>query len=91
MGYKNDRDSQLFVDAQYLALKHLAGNLVHGSERFVHEQDVRVGGEGTGYTHSLTLTAGKFSGITVEHFLIESKDLDQAFNCRSGSILVTAV
>ena len=43
---KNDGHSQFAVNTGNFGLQHFSGDFVDGSERFVHEQDVRIGGQG---------------------------------------------
>ena len=49
---------------EHLGLQVRADHRVHGGERLVHEQDVRVRGEGAGHAHTLALAAGELGGVS---------------------------
>lgn len=57
----------------------ISGDFVDGFERFVYEQDVRIGGQSACNSHSLALSSGEFRGITVGHFLFRTDDSDESF------------
>ena len=44
------------LDAPELAVHLAPGDRVERAERFVHQENRRIGGEGPGHTHSLTLS-----------------------------------
>ena len=88
---KNDGHSQFAVNTGNFGLQHFSGDFVDGSERFVHEQDVRIGGQGACNSYSLALSSGEFRGITVEHFLFQTDDSDESFYSFAGTFFVVLV
>src|SRR3546814_2132711 len=47
---------------------------VHGAVRLVHQQDGRVGGQGSGHADALLLTAGERAGVAVEEVAVGSEE-----------------
>ena len=58
MGHEDYRFSQALLQGQEFALQFGASDGVERAERFVHEEKLRIGGQGAGYTDSLPLAAG---------------------------------
>src|SRR5690606_7159885 len=62
MGDENDGLVQTLLQFQQLILHVVADQGVERRERLVHEQHVRVDGQGTGQPHALPHSAGQFIG-----------------------------
>ena len=60
-----------------LTLQFGAGDGIERAERFVHEEDGRVGGQGAGHADSLALSAGKFAGVTRRQLRVEADELHE--------------
>src|SRR5262245_46718608 len=56
---------QVPAKRQQLALMYGTGNRGEGAERLVHKENLRIGGQGTGYTDALALAAGKFARVAL--------------------------
>ena len=65
---KNNRFAKAPGQRAEFALKLGAGDGIERAEGLVHQQDRRIGGEGTGNTHALALAAGEFPGVTMPEF-----------------------
>ena len=59
MGDEHDARARLGADPQQLGLHVLAGHLVEGAERLVHQQQLRRGGQRPGDRHPLLHPAGQ--------------------------------
>jgi hypothetical protein len=65
VGDKNDGFRHVGGQSEKLALEFGTGDGIECTERFVHEEDGRVSGQGAGHTDALALATGKLSRITV--------------------------
>jgi hypothetical protein len=64
-----------------LRLKERPSDRIERAERFVHQQDRRIGGKCSRDPDALALTAGELTRITVEHLLrFEADQLQQLFS-----------
>jgi hypothetical protein len=57
VGDEDYRFVQSSLERKKLALQLIAGNRVDRTEGLIHQKDRRIGGESTGYSHSLTLSS----------------------------------
>jgi hypothetical protein len=88
---EHDRLVELVLQPQGLLLQIGAHDRVDGAERFVHEQDVRVGGETAGHTHALLLTARELAGVALGELLVETDRVEQLTGARVRLGLLHAV
>ena len=65
VGDKYDGLVEGVLEAQQLILELGPGDGVQGAEGLVHEDDLRIGGEGPGHSDTLLLTAGELGRIPV--------------------------
>ena len=63
MGDEDHGGAGLAADAHEFVLHPLAGHLVEGAERFVHQQQAGALGQGPGDRHALLHAAGELVGI----------------------------
>ncbi len=64
VGDQDDGCAEPFLDRQQILLRLVADHRIEGSERLVHEQHVRLGGECTRNADTLLLAARKFVRIS---------------------------
>ena len=72
MGDKDDGFSEALLQVEEFTLQFGASDGIEGAERFVHEEDGRIGRQRARYAHSLALATGKFAGIARGDLGIES-------------------
>ena len=66
VAHEHDRLLQLGLELHELVLDDLAVDRIDGTERLVHQEDRRVGGERADHTDALLLAAGQLLGIALE-------------------------
>src|SRR5713101_808624 len=65
VGDENDGLAEAASEGAEFALKLGACDGIEGAEGLVHQENGRVGGEGTGHAHALALAAGKLVRVAV--------------------------
>jgi hypothetical protein len=68
---------QFLLQAQQFFLQFGAHDRVHGTEGFVHQQDVGVHGESPGHADALLLAAGELAGVPVRQGAVEADGVEQ--------------
>ncbi|SKF62037.1 Uncharacterised protein [Mycobacteroides abscessus subsp. abscessus] len=91
MGDEDDRLAQFPLQAQQPLLQVAAHQRVDGPERFVHQQDVRVGRQRPGDTHPLLLTARELVRVAVGHGPVEADQVHQFVGPGAGLLAAGAV
>lgn len=81
--HEHDGLLELALQADHLLLQFVTHDGVDGAERLVHEQDGRVGREGTGHAHALLLPAGQVRGVAVHKLGAEADTLDGVHRLRA--------
>ena len=77
VGDEHDRLVELALQPEELALQLGPHDRVDRAERLVHQQDVRVGGEGAGDADALLLTTGQLRRVLLRARRIETDELEQ--------------
>ena len=77
VGDQDDRLVDPLLEIEQLALEPSPHDRVDGTEGLVHEQDGRIGGQGTSHPHPLLLAARHLGRVAIEHRLIETHQLCQ--------------
>ena len=89
MGDEDDRLAQVFLQTQQFVLQPLAGDRVDGAERLVHQQHRWIGGQRSGDTDALLLTAGELAGVAVAVLRgIQADQVEEFVDPRGDAILV---
>ena len=91
MRHEHDGDARLVKDATQLVLELLAGDLVHGTEGLVHEQDVRRGRQRPRDAHALLLATRQLRGIAPQQVVLETHDAHPLMHGRVCAGMVAAV
>jgi hypothetical protein len=68
MGDEDDGFIEAASQGAEFALKFGAGDGIECAEGLVHEENRRIGGQGSGDTDALTLAAGEFAGMACGEF-----------------------
>ena len=84
VGHEDDGGAGLGADADELGLHALAGHLVEGAERLVHQQQPRALGERARDRDALLHAAGELVGVPVGE-VAEADQLDQLARARPAS------
>ena len=74
MGDEDDGLAESSLEGNKLALEFVARKRVESAKRFVHQQNLRIGGQGTGNADSLPLSAGKLVTILSPDEFLRSTD-----------------
>ena len=75
VGHEHDARGRLGTDAEQLRLHVLAGHLVERPEGLVHQQQLRIGGEGASDRHALLHPTGQLPGAVAGE-LVELDELE---------------
>ena len=65
---EDDRFAHMVDQGAEFALKLGASDGIESAERFVHEQNRRIGSESSGDSYALTLAAGEFARMATREF-----------------------
>ena len=87
MRHEEDRRAQGPLDLLQLALQLRAHDRIEGTERLVHQQDVRAIGQRPGYAHALTLAARQLSGVAISHLEIQAHQRQELERALAGGLL----
>ena len=83
---EDDRITKTADQGAEFALKLCARDGIERAERFVHQEDRRIGGESAGDANALTLTAREFARMAMREFAgIEADKLEHFFDARGDA------
>jgi hypothetical protein len=83
---KDDGFAEAANEAAEFALKLGAGDGIKGTERLIHEQNGRIGGEGAGHADTLALAAGEFAGPAMGKFTwVEADEAEHLLDTGGGA------
>jgi hypothetical protein len=83
---KDDRFAKTARQSAEFTLKLGTRDRIECAERFVHQKNRRVGGEGAGDANALTLSAGKFARVAMCEFAgIEAHKVKHFFDARGDA------
>jgi hypothetical protein len=88
---KNDRLSKAARQCAEFTLKLRARDGVERTERFVHQENRRIGGECAGDADALALASGKFAGMAMREFArIEADKVEHLLDARGDASCIPA-
>ena len=89
VGHAHDGLVQFALDVDELVLEPLPGNRVDGAERFVHQENGRVGREGAGDADALLLPARELSRVAVAvRVRVQGDQVQQFVHALGDALLV---
>ena len=86
VGDKHDGEVELALDSAQLDLQFLSDNRIDRTERFVHQQNVRLDSQRTRNTHALLLAAGQLLRESGEKRLVDSHHRQHLGGIVSGRV-----
>ena len=89
VGDHHNRLGDVGLQTEELVLQLTSHDRVDGAERFVHQQERRVGRKRARHPDALLLSAGELPGVPLREFGVKADTLEE-FHCRRTGFLLTA-